>query len=71
MKQGVARRGSSKSGSTPKSTAKSFNWFLHWELPIQWQDVEQPEPSLRQAQREVHWFVQMQEAGGGALSSSV
>lgn len=53
VKQGVARKVVSGSGSTPKSTARSFNWFLHCRLPAQWQDVEQPEPNLRHAQREV------------------
>lgn len=69
VKQAVARRGVSRLESTPKSTARSFSWFLHCQLPAQWQEVEQPEPNLRQAQRKVQWFVHVQ-AGVGLVDSS-
>lgn len=64
VKQGVARRGFSIFGSTPKSTARSFNWFLHRQLPAQWQELEQPEPNLRHAQRKVQLFVHVHAADG-------
>lgn len=69
MKQGVARKGLSRSGSMSKRKGRLLSWFWQATDP-QLQALEQPEPHFRQMQRREHSFAQVQwRSMGGALGA--